>query len=46
MGVVNYLLDNFIMVYELAGLLVLLMISAHLTEQAKKQTKITVAFRI
>ena len=42
MSFTDFIIDNYIMLYELVGLAVLLMISAHFTEQAKKQTRLVV----
>ncbi len=42
MGFAGFILNNYVMLYELVGLSVLLMISAHLPEQAKKHTQIVV----
>ena len=36
MGVLEYFLDNFTMLYELVGLLVILGVSAHLSKRMKK----------
>ena len=38
MGFVNYILDNFTMLYELMGLVVILGVSAHLSQRMKKLT--------
>ena len=38
MGFINYVLDNYTMLYELIGLLVILGVSAHLSQRMKKLT--------
>jgi len=38
MGFVEYILENFSMIYELIGLVVILGVSAHLSERMKKLT--------
>ena len=38
MGFVNYILENFTMLYELLGLVVILGVSAHLSQRMKKLT--------
>ena len=42
MAFTEYILNNYIMLYELIGLAVLLTISAHLPERSKKQTQIVI----
>ena len=43
MLVIDFIMDNYVMLFELIGLLIMLRISAHISEQMKKQTRIVVA---
>ncbi|MBP5552862.1 MAG: GGDEF domain-containing protein [Spirochaetales bacterium] len=42
MGIINYILENYSMIYELIGLMVILGVSAHLSERMKKLTIVVV----
>ena len=43
MLIIKFIMDNYVMLFELIGLLILLHISAHISDQMKKQTRGVVA---